>query len=434
MAQTDWAGGTQHVLLLNGHIGKQTWSPPLDLIFNPADKKVIRGELLLRLPDSGNPCKYQVANDSLVTLENVPQRDMASLTDEEYNRLKDVKSCEARYDIFIEYQRLKDEHEQLKDEHEQLKDKHQQLKDKHEQVKELGDTTQDHILQLQGIYERECQARKQDELTFNQLKAKLEGKNQQLKEDNLQLHESYRQEQKSKLQYKAALQESIAFGIDPWKVNLEKVDFLIHEVDRGGSGEVIEGRLHVVIKRLYPIILSPVNVIGLMKEMQMLALLRHPNVLQFVAAVFDREVPYIITELLDTNLRSGYEKKMVVAEHYIRIFQDTARALDYLHQRYDPIIHLDVSSANVLLKCLPKRTWMANDVYSYGIVLCEVATCTFPEEDKFTPMRAQVELEWPDLCRLINSCIAVDPEKRPTMGNILDTLEKLPPQKLDTVI
>lgn len=73
------------------------------------------------------------------------------------------------------------------------------------------------------------------------------------------------------------------------------------------------------------------------------------------------------------------------------------------------------------------------DVYSYGIMLCEVATSTFPDEEKIPSMLTRVLIEWPDLCRLIDSCTAGDPERRPTMANILDILEKLPPQLQDIV-
>ena len=77
----------------------------------------------------------------------------------------------------------------------------------------------------------------------------------------------------------------------------------------------------------------------------MLALIRHPNLLQFIAAVIDeqgdhRQNPsYFITELLDTSLRAAYEQKQLANRHQLSVFQDTAQALDYLHQRYKPIIH-----------------------------------------------------------------------------------------------
>ena len=52
----------------------------------------------------------------------------------------------------------------------------------------------------------------------------------------------------------------------------------------------------------------------------------------------------IITELLDTTLRKAY---------------DVASALCYLHGLEEPIIYRDVSSANVILKAVPKGEWKA---------------------------------------------------------------------------
>eukprot|EP00731_Ephydatia_muelleri_P035316 Em0113g18a len=105
------------------------------------------------------------------------------------------------------------------------------------------------------------------------------------------------------------------------------------------------------------------------------------------------------------------------------IFRDVASALCYLHELEEPIIHRDVSSANVLLKAMARGEWKAKlldfgsanwikeactwgmvplsiqpqrhfqstqcikpppqttkiDVYSYGILLCEVTLREFPD-------------------------------------------------------
>ena len=283
-------------------------------------------------------------------------------------------------------------------------------------------------------------------------------------------------------QLKRAQQEVTASGIEPWKVSRDKIQ-VTHLIGGGGWGAVNEGRLRVAVKQIYPTILSEVNVRRLKREMQMLALVRHPNLVLFFAVVFDEKAdlrafpPYVITELLDTDLRSAYERKVVDPKYFIGIFQDVARALDYLHRRHEPIIHRDVSSSNVLLKHLPSNSWMAKlsdlgsanfareaytmnegaavycapeavtdahstrsillltpkvDVFSYGIMLCEVATTTFPIKEQLRSMLKRVQVEWPTLHKLIDSCIAEDPEKRPTMANILDKLKNFPTQQQDT--
>ena len=273
-----------------------------------------------------------------------------------------------------------------------------------------------------------------------------------------------------------AQQESVAFDIEPWKVSRAdiEVDCMI---GGGGWGAVHKGKLQVAVKQFYPNILSERNLARLKREMRMLALVRHPNILQFIAAVFDesgnhkKNPPYIITELLDTSLRALYEEGPISESNQVSIFLDTARALDYLHQRYEPIIHRDVSSANVLLKRKPNNSWLAKlsdlgsanlaqeaytmnegarvycapeaftfdsdaqsditltpkiDVYSYGIMLCEVATCTFPETKKMPLMLEQVSASWAPLHRIIVSCIKDDPEDRLTMAIVVDTLREFP--------
>lgn len=321
----------------------------------------------------------------------------------------------------------------------------------------------------------------------------LSGENQTLKDENQVLHdqnEALQQEaysleetnihqqqqllsvQKERDLLQSAQQESIAFGIEPWKVSRDKVE-KGDVLDGGAWGVVSEGKLQVAIKQFYPIILSSPNVARLKREMRMLALIRHPNLVQFIAVVFNeqedvrRSAPYIITELLDTSLRLAYENNEVPKENMITIFSDTARALDYLHRRHEPIIHRDVNSANVLLKRLPNGRWLGKvsdfgsanlareaytmnegaiiycapeaftdkgntradvaltpkvDVYSYGIMLCEVATRTLPNTDIFPSLFARVQDEWPQLYRVVDSCIKVEPQKRPSMEDILSIL------------
>ena len=298
-------------------------------------------------------------------------------------------------------------------------------------------------------------------------------------EEKQMLHEQLIKCQEEKQQLLAAQQESVAFGIEPWKVPHDKVE-LGSLIGGGGWGAVNEGKLKVAVKQFYPNILSEVNLARLQREMRLLALIRHPNLVQFIAAAFDeqgdhrRNPPYIITELLDTSLRAAYEQKQLKDEHQLSVFQDTARALDYLHQRYEPIIHRDVSSANVLLKRQPNGSWLAKmsdlgsanlareaytlnegsrvycapeafteksktrsddtlttkiDVFSFGVMLCEVVTAQFPDEDKFPAMVQSTCRLWPQIHQLILSCIEHHPDRRPSMADVLITLGSIPARR-----
>ena len=260
--------------------------------------------------------------------------------------------------------------------------------------------------------------------------------------------------------------------IDPWKISRNKVEIQAC-IDTGGWGSVSKGTIQIAVKQLHHLIFNKRNLDRLQREMRMLAQVRHPNLVQFIGVVLDESAirlqspPMIITELLEMNLRNAYEKKMDFNK--LSVFQDVAKALNYLHERHDPIIHRDVSAPNVLLEALPNRTWRSKvsdlgsanlaklahtlgegaiiyaapetiphqahspgmstpqqtvkvDVYSYGVLLCEVVTSRFPDPDQYQDMLEQVRCEWLFLYDLIRSCTQYDPDKRPTMAEILPRL------------
>lgn len=79
----------------------------------------------------------------------------------------------------------------------------------------------------------------------------------------------------------------------------------------------------------------------------------HPCLLQFIGATQDKS-PLFVTEVMETSLQKLLKKRKQENQHLseteiIVIRLDVARALNYLHRRQPPIVHRDVSSANVLL-------------------------------------------------------------------------------------
>ena len=279
-----------------------------------------------------------------------------------------------------------------------------------------------------------------------------------------------------KTELEGTKKELAAHNIDVWKVSRDKMR-MGKEIGNGGWGVVFEGKIRVAIKRLHPAILTPHNLTRLQREMKLLAEVRHPNLVQFIGAVLEQagaEPPLIITELLDMNLRQAYEQKQLQPGDRLSIFIDIARALDYLHQRYEPIIHRDVSAPNVLLQRLPNNRWKGKvsdlgsanflqnaqtmgegailysppevipqpyaldldsepaqqtvkiDVYSYGIVLCEVSASQFPSQENYREMFRQVQREQPRMYALIVRCTKKVPKDRPTMAEVLAELEIMP--------
>ena len=257
-----------------------------------------------------------------------------------------------------------------------------------------------------------------------------------------------------------------------WEVPREEVTLNMQKMlGSGGWGFVVEGTFHgqtVAIKSLHNLIREPEFVAVIRREIGIMAQIRHPNLVLLIAAVMDGKSPgpLIITELLDTSLREAYELNRLEGSSKLSIYRDVACALNYLHlHHHGPIIHRDVSSANVLLEAKPNNQWKAKlsdfgsaklareatttgpgapvyaapevrtqtgipqsakvDVYSYGILLCEVTVGRFPTETRFPDMLQTIKETWSFMHTLITTCIQEHPDNRPTMASILSDIDRI---------
>ena len=131
------------------------------------------------------------------------------------------------------------------------------------------------------------------------------------------------------------------------------------ELGRGSWGAVYTGDFYgttVAVKEFHEIILSPHNEEILHREVVMASQCRHPNLLQFICATKnDQRHLLIVTERMDMTLRKlleqhATEKSRLEYQEIKSISLDVACGLNYLHSKTPkPIIHRDISSANVLL-------------------------------------------------------------------------------------
>ena len=246
-----------------------------------------------------------------------------------------------------------------------------------------------------------------------------------------------------------------------WVVDRNEIELTDEELGRGGWGAVKVANFRgtkVAAKCFYRELSSSYYRGMFDREMAMAARLRHPNLVQFIGASIVG-TPIILTELMTTNLRRELEKGPMSQRQITSISLDVARALNYLHlTQPDPIIHRDISSANVLLDPLPDDGWKVKvsdygsvnllthletvgpgspvyaaaeanvptlqspkmDIFSFGVLLVEMLTHQFPEVDRRQHLIASIDHV--GYRHLIEECLSEERGNRPSAQQLLARL------------
>ena len=187
-----------------------------------------------------------------------------------------------------------------------------------------------------------------------------------------------------------------------WIIQREEVTMSGNILGKGAWGIVCEGTFRsckVAVKEIHELILSDHNRRLFEREMNIASCCRHPNLLQFIGATNDNGSPLFVTELLDTSLRQLFSERALNPEEVINLALDVAKGLNYLHLNKPlPIIHRDISSANVLLWRRDER-WRAK-LSDYGAAnfmrQCMTANpgaMIYSAPEAFTPQQS------PKVCR-----------------------------------
>ena len=175
--------------------------------------------------------------------------------------------------------------------------------------------------------------------------------------ESLELHiqEERRRHLSTETELRSALstaEQALALSRD-WIIQREEIVLSEKSLGRGAWGEVREGEFRgckVAVKEIHELILSDHNRRLFEREMSIASRCRHPNLLQFIGATNDNGSPLFVTELLDTNLRRVLSERALKHEENVILALDIAKGLNYLHlSKPNPIMHRDISSANVLL-------------------------------------------------------------------------------------
>ena len=242
--------------------------------------------------------------------------------------------------------------EQLTNAQGQLQEKHDQFMNSEEQVKKMEEQLTNAQGQLQEKHDQlvnsEAQVREATQQLTN-IQEQLQGKDEEIAGLKNQLTEL---EMTLSTAQQLALNARQRQESPDWVISRDQIHVTDKCLGRGGWGHVVEGKYcgcAVAVKQIHELILSNHNRSLFVREMNIASRCRHPCLLQFIGATNDEGSPLFVTELMETSLRALLKRPLSATELFV-ISLDVARALNYLHQKQpSPIIHRDISSANVLL-------------------------------------------------------------------------------------
>ena len=265
-----------------------------------------------------NLLKYPTPRSALTTEENIVLQ-RRPMTAEQQLRVKSEELGQQRTPFLRRERAQREEHAQK-----QLREMSQQLADVQGQLQQR-DQEANNLQNQVTVLERQLRIKDQE---VNELEITLSTTRQFLNENPRQ-------------------------QAPEWIISRDQIQLTDKCLGRGAWGSVVEGKYRgcvVAVKQIHEMILSPHNRRLFEREMNIASRCRHPCLLQFIGATNDEGSPLFVSELMESSLRALLEQQSLSSTEVSVISLDVALALNYLHLKEpSPIIHRDISSANVLL-------------------------------------------------------------------------------------